>query len=179
MADQSIANVMLEQARQGFIDDVPPEKKQEYDSFVTAGMRVMLDPKTSKFMSDRLARSNGDIVAAVSTGMADLMVMLYHQSKQALTADMAIRVAFNLMTHALEIAEQSGDAQISKEVLEQCTQSTASAVAQKFGITKEQIDEAIAKAEQGGDQPPQHAVPQVQGVPATKAGGLLNATQGA
>jgi hypothetical protein len=156
---------ILKQIEKGIEAAVPKELKSAYLRIITSGMKIMFSKETSKFMDERLEKS-GDIVQAVSEGIADMLVLIYNESKRTMSIPAAMLAAFTLMAQALDFAEKTGKAEVTPELIDQCTEATWQAVTAKFGISKEQVDQVIAQSQGGQGEQPQE--PQ-----AAPQGGLL------
>lgn len=150
-SEQGMQDPALKQIEQGIEAAVPKELKKAYMQVLVAGMKVMFSQNTSKFMEQRLANAQ-DPVQAVSTGIADLLMLIYNESKRTMSIPAAMLAAFSLMAQALDYAEKIGAIQVTPELIEQCTEATWQAATAKFGITKDKIDQVIAQSQQGGQQ---------------------------
>lgn len=148
-------NPILKQIEDGIEASVPAELKKQYMTVVVAGMKVMYSKNTSKFLEQRLNES-GDIVKAVSNGIADLLILIFNESGRKMSIPAAMLAAFTLMANALDFAEKAGKVEITPELVTQCTEATWQAATSRFGITKDKIDQVVAqsgKGAQGGAAP--------------------------
>tara|TARA_R110000868_G_scaffold198965_8_gene445564 strand:+ start:196 stop:717 length:522 start_codon:yes stop_codon:yes gene_type:complete len=143
-----VSDQILKQIQNGVEAAVPKELKQDYMRVVAAGMRLMYDQKTSKFMDERMSQSE-DAPTAVAKGISDLLLLLYNESGKKMSIPAAMLAAFYLMAEALDYAEKVGKVEVTNEVVDQCTEATWKAVTERFGITKDKIDQVIAQS-QGG-----------------------------
>jgi len=144
--ESSLANPLHQQLEIEIEEAVPKELKTPYLRVVTAGMRVMFDPKTTKLMQERLIQGS-NIVEAVASGIADLLALLHNESRRQMSIPAAMLAAFTLMAQALDFAEKAGKVQVTKELIAQCTQATWKAATEKFGITQEKINAVIAQSQ--------------------------------
>ena len=147
---QQSSDPILSQIEQGIEAKVPPEMKKAYMAVVVAGMKVMFDAKTSKFMEQRLSASD-DIVTNVANGIADLIMLIYNESKRTMSIPAAMLAAITLMCKALDYAEKTMGVKVDQQMAAACTKATTTACMNKFGITQDKIDQAIAQ--QGGKTP--------------------------
>ena len=157
---QQSSDPIINQIEQGIEAKVPPEMKKAYMAVVVAGMKVMFDPKTSKFIAERLGASD-DIVNNVATGIADLIMLIYNESKRTMSIPAAMLAAITLMCKALDYAEKTMGVKVDSQMAAACTKATTTACMNKFGITQDKIDQAIAQ--QGGNAQPAQAKPMTAG----------------
>lgn len=173
-AGSDLQDPILKRIEQGIEQAVPKELKKAYMAVVVSGMKIMFSKETSQFMDQRMQQS-GDIVQAVSTGIADLLMLIYGESNRKMSIPAAMLAAFTLMAQALDYAEKVGAVEVTPELIDQCTEATWQAATTKFGITKDKIDQVIAESQGGqpqAEQPPQEAQPQAA------QGGLLQQPMG-
>jgi hypothetical protein len=172
-AGNTLVDPILQQIEKGIDAAVPPELKKPYMQIVTAGMKVMFDKKTSKYIEQRINEAD-DIPAGVASGIADLLLLLYNESKRTMSIPAAMLAAFSLMAQALDYAEKTGKLDVTPELVDKCTEATWQAVTTKFGITKDKIDAVVAQsqsqqgAQPAGEEPqapPQAAAPPPQQPP--------------
>ena len=161
-AVSDVQDPILKQIEDGIEAAVPKELKSAYLRVVTAGMKVMFSKETSKFMDQRI-QQGGDPVQAVSSGIADLLILIYNESKRTMSIPAGMLAAFTLMAQALDYWEKSGNGEVTPELVEQCTDATWQAVTAKFGISRDQIDQVIAQAQGGQGAQPQEAAQEPQG----------------
>lgn len=158
-ADQAADNLddpLLKQAEQQIDAAVPQEHRAMYDSIVVAGMNVMFSKQTSQLIEQQLAEG-GDLANNVSDGVAKLVMIVFNESGQSADqfAPAAALACVPLLCQALDYAEQVHGAQVTPEVIAQCTKQTQIKVLKSFGITEDQLNQvAAAGAQQGGGAAP-------------------------
>ncbi len=98
---------ILKQIEDGIEAAVPKELKTAYLRVMAAGMKIMFSKETSKFMEERLENVD-DVPKAVAEGIADLLLLVYNESKRTMSIPAAMLAAFSLMSQALDYAEKIG-----------------------------------------------------------------------
>lgn len=150
---------LLKQAEQALEASVPQEHRNMYESIVVAGMNVMFSKETAKLMDQQLDQG-GDLAASVADGVAKLVMIVFNESGQAADAfaPAAVLAAVTLMCQALDYAEQTRGAQVTEDVVAQCTKQTQMKVLRSFGISEDQVNQvASAGQQQGGAASPMGA----------------------
>ena len=145
--ENTIKNPLLQKIVDGIEVSVPKNLKEDYLRVVTAGMRVMFDKKTFNLMRQRFSQAQ-NIPEAVSTGIADLLALLYNESKKQMSIPASIFGAFILMVQALDFMEKAGQMQVTNTIIDQCTDATWKAVTEKFGMSQEKINSVIAQSQE-------------------------------
>lgn len=156
---ETLDDPILKQIEQGIDEQVPPEHRKMYDSIVVAGMNVMFSKDTSQMLDQQLDQ-DGELPQLVSDGIAKLIVLVFHESKQDVNAfaPAAALAAISLMCQALDYYEASGRGTLTPEIVAACTKATTEAVLDKFGITPDQLNQVAAAGQQAGAQQPQPGV---------------------
>ena len=173
-----IANPELQSIEDGIEAKVPPELKNKYNSIVVAGMRIMFDKSTSKYLEDHLASSQ-DVVKTISTDIPKLLLLIYRESKIDRSNDENQKVQFigaamlagrTLMCQALDYAEKTGRVQVTTEIIDQCTAALSVSMPAAFGITKEMMAKQVGvqggapDAQAASQEPPMGQPAPAQGV---------------
>jgi len=141
-ADNKISNPILQKIQDQIEQKVPADLKKDYLAVVVAGMKVMFSPETSNMMMDRLKASD-DVVKNVSSGIADLLALLYQESGQKMSVPAAMFAAIVLMCQALDVAEKTMGIEITPDLASACAEETAKASMAKFGIDDAAVENAI------------------------------------
>lgn len=165
-ADQQVNDPILKQIESNIDQQVPPEYKQMYESIVLAGMEVMFSKDTNGLLEQALQQS-GNIVDNVSTGISQLIMVIFNQAKQDPNQFIpaAGLASITLMCHALDYWEGTGGGQVTEDLVAQCTKATTAKVLKNFGISQGQVDQTVAAGQQQGGAQPQ------AGAPAAPVGG--------
>lgn len=162
-------NELLQKTRDQLLSSVnPPQLTQAVETVVEAGKKVMYSEQTRDLLLEQL-QADGDVPEIVGSGVAKLAVLLYSEYKNTLPMEVLMPASFLLMLESLDFLERAGEAEITNDLLAECTQETGASVLQAFGITPEKIAEAQA-AQGGGAQSAGQALP--------AAGGLIGGAMG-
>ncbi len=156
-----LKNPLLAQIEQGIEAKIKPESSGMYHSIVVASMKLAFDATTHASLVKGL-QSSPDIIKNVSLVCAGIIGTVFHESKQDINKFLpaAVPAALTLMCQILDYAEQSKLVQLTPDNVAQCSTSTGSAVLRKFGIDKNQVNQAVA----AGKNPPASAAPTSAGV---------------
>lgn len=163
---QEVNDPILKQIESNIDQQVPPQYKQMYESIVLAGMEVMFSKDTSQLLEQALNQP-GNIVDNVSTGIAQLIMVVFNQAKQDPNQFIpaAGLASITLMAHALDYWEGTGGGQVTDQLVADCTKATTAKVLKNFGISQDQVDQTVAAGQQQGGAQPQ------AGAPAAPVGG--------
>ena len=132
-------NPILQKIQDG-VDQIAsePGSKEQYDRILLAGKKIMFDPATH----DKISwMQNPSDMAALVTGVADLIAIIGEKSNNTMQDDPAAGAAVSLVMEALDFAER----------------------AQGVAVTQETADAAVMAMNekmQGGGQGEQHQAPQ-------------------
>lgn len=142
--ENKISDPILQKIQKQIEAKVPPDLKKDYLAVVVAGMKVMFSPETSNLLMDRLKASD-DVVKNVSSGIADLLALLYQESGQKMSVPAAMFAAIVLMCQALDVAEKTMGIQITPDMAAACAEATAKASMAKFGIDDQKVQQTLQK----------------------------------
>jgi len=132
-----------------------PGDKDQYDRIVLAGKKIMFDEATHDKISWMQEPSD---LAALVTGVFDLMAIIGEVSKNTMKADPAKGAAVSLVIEALDFAERAQGLEITEEIVQAAVQL---------------INEKMNAQDKPAEQPP--AQPPAQTTAQTPAQGLINA----
>lgn len=131
---------------------VPQEFRKNYDAIVVSGMKIMFDKKTHKQMVQMLQESP-DIAQNVAKGISMLIAIIANESGGKVRREAAMLASIVLMTEALDFAAKAMGAQITPDLLAQCTEATKAEMFKLMKITPEMEQQAIQAGQQGqGEQ---------------------------
>ena len=145
---QEIANQILESA--------PPEMRSAIERMREVGKNIMFSPNTHELVlkayrempagdeSDRLAKS-----------IAALMSMIQEKSKGPFPVDAAIPTSIVLLMDLMDFMGESGELEVTDELIGQATQETTGYMMEKMGVGPEEVKQA----QEGGQQPQPTAAP--------------------
>jgi hypothetical protein len=157
---QKITDPILRQAAAQVDAKVPPNLREDYDSVIAAGMDLMFNESTNRYLQEALG-DGANLEKTVPDLMAGGMMLLYNESKRTMSIDAAMLALVPLMCQVLEYAEQALDAEITPELVAKITLESYRAAARRFGLDK-----------QGAPTGEPQAAPQAQ---PQAVGGLLGA----
>lgn len=149
-------NPLLQKTEEAIAAKVPANLKNAFQRIITAGLKVMYDPKTNDMMAKQL-KEQGDPAEIAGAGVAKLLGMLMNQSKGTMPMNAAIPAATVLLCEGLDFMEQAKVVKVDNEVLSRAMQSMSSTFLQMLGVTPEKFQQMLAKA-QAGQKPAQPAV---------------------
>jgi len=146
---QKITDPILKQAAAQVDAKVQPNLRQSYDSIITAGMDLMFNKSTNRYLHEALG-DGANLEKTVPDLMAGGMMLLYNESKREMSIDAAMLAIVPLMCQVLEYAEQALDAEITPEMVAKITLESYRAVAKRFGLDKQPTINGVT---QPGPQP--------------------------
>lgn len=175
-------NPLLQKTEEAISAKVPANMKNAFQRIITAGLKVMYDPKTNDMMAKQL-KEQGDPAEIAGAGVAKLLGLLMNQSKGTMPMNAAIPAATVLLCEGLDFMEQAKVVKVDNEVLSRAMQSMSSTFLQMMGVTPEKFQQMLAKAQAGkkpGMPAESAAKPAPQAVQsAPKPAGIIGAVQGA
>lgn len=167
-------NDKLTQIEQQIEAKVPPEKKQAYNNAVTAGLKIMFDPKTHQNMElVKNPQSRKDPVGTVAKGVVGLCWLMIVQRDHAWrqqhpnatndesqnfiadTVQYMIFAGITLMTKAIDYAERGLGIQFDDNMIAQTTKLIYDQMFRKLGIPPEQLQQMIDQNKAGNQSQPQ------------------------
>lgn len=153
MAEGMIAENMGEMSSDKIAEgiEMPPELQEAYERVVIAGMKVMFSKQTHKFFIEQL-QAEGQMAQKLGQGVAGLVMFLFKESNQTIPQEVLIPAGVRLLTKAADFINQSGKAQVSNQEIGEAMALMIESIMTQFGITPEQMDQALA--EQGGQEMP-------------------------
>jgi hypothetical protein len=147
MAIMQNENAVLARVEQAIMAKVDPKAKSAVMRIVAAGMKVMFSQQTHELMLQTINKP-GDMIENVADGVAELMILMYKQSRGTMPVDAAIPASVILLCHALDYMAKAGKIQISNDVVAQATKAMMAYLMQRMGITPDKMQAVGAKAQQ-------------------------------
>lgn len=171
--------------REGLRENVPPQMREAYDKLVAAGMKIMFDKSTHKFMKQQMA-AEGDMPTKLADGISSLMVMMLKNSKGAFPQQLIIPAGIELMLHAADFAAQGGGERITADDMGAAIQQFVFKLFEAAGVKSDALIGSVGhiqKLQEQGQAGPQQGDPMAEqpGAPAAPpqgAGGLLSQPAG-
>lgn len=163
-----------QEIRDQIMQGAPPEMKSDIDRIVTAGRRLMFDPKTHQMMLQQLqSMKGGNEADSLAQGIAALMTLIKNEAKGPFPMPAVMPAAVILLMEAIDFLAEAGRIQASDDLIAEATQELTGYLMKKMGIGPEQIRQAQEQA-QGQAQGQQGPMP----TPAPQ-GGVVNGAMGA
>jgi len=134
-------NAILQQVEQNITQKVDPSMAQAFERIVTAGLKVMYDPRTHPLMVKQLSKP-GDPATVAGEGAGALLGMLYKESKGTMPIKPAVLAAQIWLCEGLDFMAQAGQIQITDELVANATKSLLSHILQIFGVNPNKINQA-------------------------------------
>lgn len=142
-----------------------PELNKAMDKVIVAGMKVMFSPETHQLALKEI--EGDDMPEDVGRGVANLLMLLYQESRGTMPMEAGIPAATVLCIEALEFLEQAGRVAADKETVARSVQALFTYIMQHAGISKDKMGGMMAAAK-GQAAPPTEA-----------PGGMIAGAQGA
>lgn len=164
-------NPLLEKVQSGIADKIKPEFEQDFLNAVKAGKKILFDPSTHQNMElIKNPQSRKDPVNTIAKGIAGLGMVMYQHSGKQIAMDVLIPALTMLMCEVFDFGEQAGWWQVSNEIVAATTKQLIAEICQKFGVSQQQLQEAVAKgkAEIDAHQTGQQAEPAPGGDPSAQ-----------
>jgi hypothetical protein len=163
-------NQILEQAKAAVLQKADPRLQPAIAKAVKAGEQVMYAPQTREQLIAALG--DGSDPESIGAGIAKLLAVLYHKTNNTLPMQVGVPAATLLLLEALQFIEDAGKAQVTPDMLAECTKAMGSAVLQMFGVTPDKLQAMFAQgtgqADEGAELP---AAPQAAGIVSGAQGG--------
>lgn len=144
------------QLRSELRNNVPPSMREAYAKVVNAGMKIMFDKSTHKFMRQQMA-AEGEIDDKLAEGVERLMMMLVKNSKGAFPHQLIIPAGIELMMHAADYAAQTGQDEVTPDLMASAIQKFVFALFSSAKISPEMLMggiDKIVELDAAGRQPP-------------------------
>lgn len=135
------SNDVLAKVEQAVMAKVDAKTKTATMRIIAAGMKIMFSQQTHSLMTDAINKP-GDLVENVGLGVADLMILMYKQSRGTMPIDAAVPASVVLLCHALDFLAKSGKIEASNDVVAAATKAMMAYLMQKMGISPETMRQA-------------------------------------
>ena len=169
-------NPLLAKTEQAIQSKVSPQLAPMVQRIVTAGHKVMYDPKTHA-MAMKALTMPGDKATVAGQAATKLVGLLYTEAHGGVKVQAAIPAGVILLCEGLDFMEKSGMLKVTQQVLADAMKSMLTSTLQMFGITPQKL--AQMKYGQPGAAPAgQPAQPAMQAAPQRPAG-IIAGAQGA
>lgn len=148
-------NPTLEKTKQALLAKADKRLHPVIDRLVDAGMKVIYAEQNREQLHEQLG--DGSDPEAIGAGVAKVVGVLFAESGGKAPMQALIPAAMLLLVEGLQFLEDAGAQKVTPEFLAECTQATGSAVLQMLGVSPEQIQGYVQKAQAQPPQPPQPA----------------------
>lgn len=148
-------NAILQQIEQGIQAKVDPAKMNDFQRIVTAGLKIMYDPKTHPLMVRQLSKQ-GDPADIAGDGAASLVALIYKESKHTMPIKEGVLASQIWLCEGLDFMAQSGKIQITNDLVARATKSLMAHILQLFKIDPRRVNQAAlaGQAAQGQSAKP-------------------------
>lgn len=130
----------LQQIEKMVEQKVPPDKKDQFNRIVLAGMRVMFDKRTHKMVLQELEE---DPINGAGEGVAKLLGLLVKQSKGRFPVELMMPAGAWLLCEALTYIQRTGT-NVTDQDISQATQTLANGVLNVIGLDERKLKALIA-----------------------------------
>jgi hypothetical protein len=176
----------LQKTEQAVQAKVPQAMQPSFQRALQAGLTIMYTPKMQQRMMTAI-QGLTDPANGAARGAANILGILFKQSKGSMPMQIGVPVAMSLMCEFLDLMEKSGKGQITPELVGQATQDTSQAVMQLFGIDQNKLHQVVGAGMQAhhalnGDPNAAPAPAQAQAAAQPQAqpsGGIIGSAMGA
>ena len=140
---------ILAKIEQGIEEKIPPQFKNAYLAIVVAGNKVLFSPQSAALLA-QVVRAP-DFMQRLPGRMANLMATLSNESgkdaqgQPMMKMEMLGPATMTLTCHVLGFAENAGGVKLDQNTIANAIQSVMQAVLPKFGIGKQQLQQAMAQ----------------------------------
>lgn len=150
-AGGKISNPVLAQIVAGVEAKVSPQLKKQYIAITTASMKMMADPRASAGIIHRLERTP-DVLKNVADGVSNFLGQLYLESGKRMSLPAAMPASIYIACHVMDIAEAKGMIKITPDNAADCIHATTDATMKVFGISDEQVHQAVSAGHQAAQK---------------------------
>lgn len=148
------AGVVIQQMRDEWMAKTPDNRRDAVERLVTAGQKVMFDPKTHDgIMKQFQAIEAQNDTHRIAVGIGGLMQRLAEKSKGPLPVPALVPAAAILSLDALEFLGEAGMIEVSTEIAKQVVLDTGAVMSEKLGVgTPEKLSEVKSMMSQTAGQ---------------------------
>ncbi len=149
----TLQNPTLNQIEVEVEQAIRPQDLRTYKAIMVSAMKLAFDEKMHPKLIEGL-KSSPDVAKNISLIVAGMLGMVWEQSKTDPNVYLpaAMPAAVNMMCQIMEFAEQSGMVQATPELIAKCAAATTKATLTKFGITDDQIKQAVDAGREANPQ---------------------------
>jgi hypothetical protein len=150
-------NELLEKAKAAVLQKADPRLAPVIEKAVKAGEQVMYAPQARQQLIAALG--DGSDPESIGAGIAKVLAVMYHKTNNTMPMQVGVPAATILLLEALQFIEDAGKAQVTPEMLAECTKAMGSAVLQMFGVTPDKLQTMFAQQPAAAAPPDSPATP--------------------
>jgi hypothetical protein len=156
---------LAKQSRQALEARIPPQLQSAVERLVLAGTKVMFSPQTHELALSQIQDAK-DPARGAATGVAALMSQLVSRTKGALPQPAIPPAANILLMEALAFMDESGQVDLTADMIASATEDLTAYLMQKLGLTPEAVDQAhqVMRAGPAGQTPANNPPPPAAGL---------------
>ncbi len=124
--------------------NLPDNLKGAYDRTVTAGMKMMFDPKVRE-QTMNFMKGPGDEATKIGQGVGSIMLALFEYSNQTMPPQIIIPCGLELIAHAGEVGREAG-LPLDDQVIGEAMAQMVPFVLEKMGLPPEKIQQMMSGA---------------------------------
>jgi len=126
-------------------DKLPnPEDQEAYDSVIMAGMKILFEnEETRQAILERLTAGAENPADAMAELITLVMIQMDEQSDNSIPDTVILPAALELLNQTGDLANSLGIFQVDEAMLDDATKIMVSDLAEAYGTTAEQFEEAI------------------------------------
>lgn len=95
---------------------LPPEMQKAYTVVIKNGLKMLTDESMTEFVVEQLQGDN--VPEKLGDGVAYMMVMLFKQSNGTIPPQLLIPAGIELLMHAVDVIQRTGDTITDQEIAE-------------------------------------------------------------
>jgi hypothetical protein len=118
--------------------------REEYDKFVTAGMRYMFQPKIVNVLKREIGKGD-DPAIEVGEGVAGITMILSKNVGKEVTIETIIPAAITMMVHGMDAMAKAGLIEINEETVGEATNALCMKLLELMGITPQMLNHAAGR----------------------------------
>lgn len=140
-----------QEIRDKIMAGAPEEMKSDIDRLVTAGKRLMYDPKTHDLMIKQLqAMKGGSEADSLAQGIAGLMTLIRNESKGPFPFPAVMPAAVILLMEVIDFLAEANRLEPTDEIIGESVHQLSGYLMKKMGIGPKEIQMAKDEVAKGG-----------------------------
>lgn len=140
-----VENPVLKELILKIEEQLTPQQKADYLPIVNAGMKILFDDRTHKFVKDTIKNSKALPKDAVR-GTLWMIGQIANASKGKIKVEMVVPAAIVLLCYVVDFMEDMTGGRTSESLIAKMVQTVAVETLKLFGITQEKFAQGIQYA---------------------------------